>query len=74
MSQVREVAKGRVWIGDSALKHGLVDHLGDLTDAVRFAKQHAGLSLVHLLRLSAHSLGLCLPWTTYAFKMHAFAG
>ncbi len=42
---VRQVAKGRVWTGEDALAHGLVDALGGLQDAVRLAKQEAGLPL-----------------------------
>ncbi len=46
LSETREVAKGRVWTGEDALQHGLVDQLGGLADAVHLAKQHAGLSQV----------------------------
>ncbi len=46
LSETREVAKGRVWTGEDALHHGLVDQLGGLTDAVHLAKQQAGLSQV----------------------------
>ncbi|KAK9826094.1 hypothetical protein WJX81_001749 [Elliptochloris bilobata] len=42
---VRRVAKGRVWTGEDALAHGLVDALGGLQDALRLAKQEAGLPL-----------------------------
>eukprot|EP00887_Chlorella_sp_A99_P006371 scaffold3.g6371.t1 len=40
---VRAIAKGRVWTGRQALGLGLVDELGGFKDAVRLAKQHAGL-------------------------------
>ena len=39
------MAKGRVWTGEDALAHGLVDELGGLQDALRLAKQEAGLPL-----------------------------
>jgi len=42
---VRRVARGRVWTGEDALAHGLVDALGGLQDALRIAKQEAGLPL-----------------------------
>ena len=45
MAHVRELAMGRIWTGEAALNHRLVDRLGGLTDAVRLAKQHAGLPL-----------------------------
>lgn len=44
LSETRKVAKGRVWTGEDALQHGLVDQLGGLADAVCLAKQQAGLS------------------------------
>lgn len=46
LSETRKVAKGRVWTGEDAVKHGLVDQLGGLPDAVHIAKQQAGLSQV----------------------------
>jgi protease-4 len=41
--QVDEVARGRVWSGERALEAGLVDSLGTLKDALRIAKELAGL-------------------------------
>ena len=46
LREARKVAKGRIWTGEDALQHGLVDKLGGLTDAVHLAKQEAGLSQV----------------------------
>src|SRR5690606_13939032 len=40
---VDQVARGRVWTGDVALEHGLVDALGDLDDAIASAAELAGL-------------------------------
>jgi protease IV len=40
---VREIAQGRVWSGSEALKLGLVDELGGLSDAIRHAAQVANL-------------------------------
>ena len=37
------MAQGRVWTGAQALEHGLVDSLGDLSDAVKVARQLAEL-------------------------------
>jgi len=37
-SQVDPVARGRVWTGEQALVHGLVDQLGGLREAVIAAK------------------------------------
>lgn len=43
-AQVDSVGQGRVWLGQKALEIGLVDELGDLTDAVTEAARLAGLS------------------------------
>jgi protease-4 len=40
---VEEIAQGRVWSGAEALKLGLVDELGGLHDAVRYAAERAEL-------------------------------
>ena len=43
VAQVNDVAQGRVWTGDQALKVKLVDKLGGLTDAIDQAKKLAKL-------------------------------
>ena len=40
---VDEIGQGRVWLGSQALELGLVDGLGDLSDAVETAAELAGL-------------------------------
>lgn len=40
---VREIAQGRVWSGTEAKNLGLVDEIGGLNDAIRFAAEKAGL-------------------------------
>lgn len=42
-AKVEEIAQGRVWSGAEALKLGLIDELGDLDAAIRFAAQKANL-------------------------------
>jgi len=42
-AQVEAVARGRVWTGEQALGHGLVDLLGDLHAAADKARELAGL-------------------------------
>lgn len=46
--QIDKIAQGRVWIGQDALKNGLVDQLGDFDDAVDKAAELAKLSDVQL--------------------------
>ena len=40
--QVDEIAQGRVWTGSDALGIGLVDEIGTLEDAIKFAAQAGG--------------------------------
>ncbi|PCJ50509.1 MAG: signal peptide peptidase SppA [Gammaproteobacteria bacterium] len=40
---VSKVAQGRVWSGKAAVENGLVDHLGDINDAIDSAATMAGL-------------------------------
>jgi protease-4 len=40
---VEQLAKGRVWTGSQGYANGLVDVLGDFSDAVRIAKQMSGI-------------------------------
>ena len=42
--QVNAIARGRVWTGRDALKIGLVDELGGLTDAINYAAKNEGIS------------------------------
>lgn len=42
-SEVDRLAKGRVWTGEQALKNGLADEEGGLFDAIRKAKELAGI-------------------------------
>jgi protease IV len=41
-SRVEEIAQGRVWSGTEAKKLGLVDEIGGLNDAIRYAGTKAG--------------------------------
>ena len=43
VDEVRELAEGRVWLGEVAVESGLVDRLGTLDDALASAADHAGL-------------------------------
>lgn len=43
IEQVEQIAQGRVWSGDDALKVGLVDNIGGLEDAIAHAAEKAGL-------------------------------
>ncbi len=40
---VEALAQGQVWTGEQALERGLVDQIGDLRDAIRFARTEIGL-------------------------------
>jgi protease-4 len=43
VSRVEEIAQGRVWSGSEAKKLGLVDEIGGLSEAIRYAGTRAGL-------------------------------
>ena len=43
MEKVLEIAKGRIWTGEDALKMGLVDELGGYREAIDLAKKSAGI-------------------------------
>ena len=43
VAKVHEVAQGRIWSGQDAQQRGLVDELGGFVEAIRRAKQEAGL-------------------------------
>ncbi|HUH01727.1 MAG TPA: signal peptide peptidase SppA [Kofleriaceae bacterium] len=60
-SAVDDVGRGRVWSGAAAQPVGLVDSLGGIGDAIKMAKQRAGLaegSLTELVLLPAAPQGL----------------
>ena len=40
---LEKLAGGRIYAGDQALKHGLIDEIGGLAEAIRFAAEQAGL-------------------------------
>jgi protease-4 len=43
-AEVDDVAQGRVWTGAEAVRHGLVDKLGGLEDAIAAAKERARIA------------------------------
>ena len=50
-AQVDAVAQGRVWMGEDALRHRLVDEIGGLDDAVAEARRRAGIPAGEKIRL-----------------------
>ncbi len=56
MDKVRSLARGRVWSGQDAFQHGLVDGLGGLSDAVSTAKELANLPQVSHLQAFSQAL------------------
>jgi protease-4 len=61
---VDKVARGRVWTGEQARQHGLVDEVGGLRQALEFARRAANLSeaapIVELPKLPSSWLGRVL--------------
>jgi protease IV len=54
VSDIEGIARGRVWTGSDALDIGLVDEIGGLRDAVRIARQRAGLPVDAPVRRPGH--------------------
>ncbi|MGD2244948.1 MAG: signal peptide peptidase SppA [Candidatus Aminicenantes bacterium] len=49
--EVDRIGKGRVWTGNQAKKHGLVDELGGLSRSIELAKELAGIPAEEGVRL-----------------------
>lgn len=66
---VHEIAQGRVWTGEQALEHGLVDELGGLRQAIEWARVKAGMPehppIVELPRIERSLLSRLLGLPTF---------
>lgn len=83
-SQVEDIAQGRVWSGNQALKLGLIDKIGGLTDAIAIAKNTAKLDNYKLVELpkelstidqiiktiSEHEVSLPAPFSQYNYMIN----
>jgi protease-4 len=49
--QARELAKGRIWIGDQAFQKGLVDTLGNLQSSIEIVKNRLGIDKTEKVRI-----------------------
>ena len=49
VAQVDSIGQGRVWVGEDALQHHLVDTLGDLQTAIKIAAQKAHLKNYNII-------------------------
>jgi protease-4 len=49
VKQVNKIARGRVWTGRDALKIGLVDKLGGITDAINYAAKKTKIQNIKVL-------------------------
>lgn len=59
VAQIEAVAKGRVWTGEDARAHGLVDRVGGILTAVQVCKERLGLKPDAAVELSHYpSMGL----------------
>ena len=54
VEEVNRIARGRVWTGDDALKIGLVDEIGGISEAIDYATKQAGLSSAKVLYYPLH--------------------
>lgn len=53
VAQVDSIGQGRVWVGADALKHHLVDVMGDLHTAIKIAAKKAGVSEYNIISYPA---------------------
>ncbi len=51
VAEVKKIAGGRVWMGASAKRIGLVDELGGIMRAIEIAKEHAGIDADEMVAL-----------------------
>lgn len=58
IDQVNEIAQGRVWSGNQAIKNGLVDELGSLDDAIAYAAKVAELKEYRIKNLPRYKKDL----------------
>lgn len=68
-AQVDEIGQGRVWTGESALKLGLVDILGNLNDAIEVAKELGGLDEYRIVKLPKQAAALQQIMNDFSSKM-----
>jgi protease-4 len=61
IADIEAVARGRVWTGRDGVAAGLVDELGGLRDAVRIARERAGLPTDAPVRPALH----VPPWARF---------
>ena len=73
LAALDDLAGGRVWTGEQALAHGLVDALGDFNTAVELACQEAGLPADGSVRVEAVSAGRWQPALPLAPEQAEFA-
>ena len=52
--EIKKVASGRVWTGEQAKEHGLVDILGGYDDAIRIAAEKGGVADNYRVKLYPH--------------------
>ena len=55
MSYIEEIAQGRVWVGEDALKIGLIDKIGTLSDAIEALKRYTKYSNAQVVFYPAKS-------------------
>ena len=67
-AKVKRLARGRVWSGQDAFQHGLVDGLGGLSDAITTAKELANLPQVSHVHAFVYALDFCQVQFVCAFQ------
>ena len=72
LAEVEKIAEGRVWSGRQAKELGLVDHLGDLADAVTAAAARVGLTSADTIYLQDEKSAADLISELLSSQQHTF--
>jgi protease-4 len=65
-ARVRELGEGRVWMGGDAVARGLCDRFGTLLDAVKAAREAAGIPAGREIRLVEYPPRQLFRWPSFA--------
>ncbi|RTE87271.1 MULTISPECIES: signal peptide peptidase SppA [Gammaproteobacteria] len=69
-NQALTAANGRVWTGTQALSHGLVDEIGDITEAINSLAEHAELEN-YIVNRSSKERSFFAQWVSQLFNSKA---
>lgn len=66
VEQVEEIAQGRIWLGTKAKELGLVDEIGGIDEAIKYAVQKAGMNEYSIIEFPKQEESI---WQNIFFSM-----